>query len=674
MRIRIRWRWPIAVFFSLIIVGMTIVLLPYVFPAIKDPASPNGATYIGAIVGLIGLIGLPASGIRAALRAHNPQELLESLCPRLNKDLAHSLELLRFGAPESLQLRFRDRATNAPMTVDSLAPEFGRPPVRLVIVGPSGAGKTYAGTELALKINTAGIGLLSLVISATRWDGAGGSMHAWLGRYLEKEFAISHRSAERLLQERAVVPIFDGLDELLSDSNRNDTNGIASLMGALLDWVETAQFASFVVTSQPYAVRQLPDRLKEHYSLKVLEWVPTPINDIDQFVARRLVGRDTAPVAGTLRQVVVPDERNVLQRTAWRTAMLVRLAQSRLSPDETLDSRFVASLSAASERQLVAAFVHSTVESRKTALARTLGYLDLWWLGGYARYLVANADERRQIDGRLLPTRDLELHRLWPSAGTYRPRAVDAALCTLLSAPGFWWLFPFVWDRGWIARIAALGGCALWVLMLLRTSTKAWVPAARPDWARLSQWRLFVPQTLVATLIGIVAGVSFALPIGLAAFATTWLVVGLTVGFGQTLSSDSQAHVVGPYGTLENERRVSRLAAWIVFPVLLLGFASSYGSTIGSLAALSYAFLVGETVACALWRRYISMILAAPIRCSPSPRRLFERAHRSGLMRVSSMAYQFRHDEIRDYLASLRGGPFALIRGRKVLSGDDFFA
>lgn len=115
-----------------------------------------------------------------------------------------------------------------------------------------------------------------------------------------------------------------------------------------------------------------------------------------------------------------------------------------------------------------------------------------------------------------------------------------------------------------------------------------------------------VRQTALSSAVGIVAGVVFGPSIDTVVFVTAWLAIGLTVGFGQTLATDAQARVVGPLGVLARERRVSRLAAWTLFPLLAIGFSTSWGLLWGTLAAAAYCGTVGEIVACALWRRYLA--------------------------------------------------------------------
>ena len=198
-------------------------------------------------------------------------------------------------------------------------------------------------------------------------------------------------------------------------------------------------------------------------------------------------------------------------------------------------------------------------------------------------------------------------------------------MCVLLSIPGCIWLSRFLWDRGWLARGSLLLGSVIWSALLIRTSTKPWVRAATPDWSRLTDPTFFLRQMTAALAVGTVAWLILGPWVALISFVTAWLAIGLTVGFGQTLATDTRPEVVGPEGILRRERAVSRLSAAVVFPALAWGFSQSWGTWPGIGLAFAYCLVVGETVACALWRRYLAMIIASTARLPPAPARSLHR-------------------------------------------------
>jgi hypothetical protein len=150
------------------------------------------------------------------------------------------------------------------------------------------------------------------------------------------------------------------------------------------------------------------------------------------------------------------------------------------------------------------------------------------------------------------------------------------------------------------------------------------------DRGRLAQPKTYLLQTGAAIIIGVVAAFVFSALAGFLCFVSAWFAIGLTVGFGQTLTTDSRAKVNGPYEILRHEHRISDASALAVFPVLALGFTHTFGIKLGLILAAVYCLIVGETVASALWRRYLAMILPRPIWLPPFPRVFFTFARKAG--------------------------------------------
>jgi hypothetical protein len=290
------------------------------------------------------------------------------------------------------------------------------------------------------------------------------------------------------------------------------------------------------------------------------------------------------------------------------------------------------------------------IETRGGAMANWRRRVDHRRLSRYARYLEDNRLAAREIDEKPLPERDLIPHRMWPVAGFRAPLMVDLLLCLVMSFPGFFWAYGFLWQRGWLVRVALLAFTAVWMGLLLRTSRKAWVAPATANFYKLARLRYLIPQLFAASLIGATAWVAFNPLTGLLCFLCSWFAIGLTVGFGQTLAVDTLPKAVGPFGALKRDHIVSLLSALAAVPVLALGFYQSWGWT-GVVLAVLYGALVGQTVASALWRRYLAMIIASAARLPAFPGRFLKRMRREGLMRVAATAYQFRHDDVRTFFA-----------------------
>lgn len=241
-------------------------------------------------------------------------------------------------------------------------------------------------------------------------------------------------------------------------------------------------------------------------------------------------------------------------------------------------------------------------------------------------------------------------------------------MCIILSVPGFYWAIVFLWNRSLLARTSLIVGGLIWLALLVRTSTKSWVRPATPNWTRLTDPKFFLRQLGAAILIGVTAWLVVGPMVAAVCFVTSWLAIGLTVGFGQTLATDLQAKVVGPLGVLRRERQVSRLSAAVVFPVLAVGFSTTWGVRFGVVAALVYCLVVGETAACALWRRYLAMIVASAFKLPPAPASFLERMHALGYLRIAGRSYQFRHDDVLRYFVRRGGPPYSQLPGMRTLT------
>src|SRR3954470_12590244 len=94
----------------------------------------------------------------------------------------------------------------------------GLRPQRLLVVGDSGAGKTVVAIELVLHLvepfltGTPG-GLVPVRLNAARWT-LGSSFEPWLAEQLVRDFGLAAKAAARLVRDRRVLPVLDGLDEL----------------------------------------------------------------------------------------------------------------------------------------------------------------------------------------------------------------------------------------------------------------------------------------------------------------------------------------------------------------------------------------------------------------------------------------------------------------------------
>jgi hypothetical protein len=140
-------------------------------------------------------------------------------------------------------------------------------------------------------------------------------------------------------------------------------------------------------------------------------------------------------------------------------------------------------------------------------------------------------------------------------------------------------------------------------------------------------------------------GLTFGLTIGLA--------TGLTIGLAAGLA-DSSPQVVGPRDVICADG-IYGLVAGVTYG-LLCGLAVGLvgGLAAGLTVALATGLAIGLTWAAGVWTRYhISVAIAAARGAGPMRYGAFlDWAAQTGLLRVSGVAYQFRHRQLQDWLTS----------------------
>ncbi|GAA3161675.1 NACHT domain-containing protein [Nonomuraea salmonea] len=93
------------------------------------------------------------------------------------------------------------------------------PPQRLLVVGESGAGKTVLAIELVLQLLESPLATgrpprtVPVRLNAARWT-PGRPFESWLAEQLVQDFGLAAGDAHRLVRDRRVLPVVDGLDEL----------------------------------------------------------------------------------------------------------------------------------------------------------------------------------------------------------------------------------------------------------------------------------------------------------------------------------------------------------------------------------------------------------------------------------------------------------------------------
>ena len=210
--------------------GAGFTLLGILFLVVKTPLT-------AIIRRLLGRPPLPQQDDAKDWLVKNRQKLLDRLQWELDTRLQSfllgkkSVELEKTLSPDQVQhsntiwdslacTLERDNAA-AESTDASVAALFHRPDVgkRLAILGKPGSGKTVSLLKLvehllqeAAKKPSAP---LPVVFECSEWDGR--ELSLWMAAQLRRRYSFPEDTARRLVQERDILPLFDGLDELAAE-------------------------------------------------------------------------------------------------------------------------------------------------------------------------------------------------------------------------------------------------------------------------------------------------------------------------------------------------------------------------------------------------------------------------------------------------------------------------
>ncbi|WP_457516247.1 NACHT domain-containing protein [Streptomyces sp. TE33382] len=369
----------------------------------------------------------------------------------------------------------------------------GLHPRRLAITGDAGSGKTVAAVGLILELikKRTGDDPVPLRLSLAEWDGAE-SLADWVRRHLVDVYEWPVHMAALLVDERLVLPVLDGLDEMdPTDTDGRPLDTPARALAALEELnalQEGREYGPLVLTCRTghYEALASHARLRNAARIQI-----DPLSPAD--AVRFLTGH-----ADSLVEVLGRPDSSALQQalsTPWRLsiAAAVYADGTGRNPAELLELQHAAGI----QDHLISHFI--TVASpaprgsRRTRQGGGRTYSPQHvqaWLGQLASHLAT----RSQGGGT-----DLALQDLWHMSGRRRVRVVDAAVTALVVLPFF---FLAVDGDGWLPGFA-VAFVAVWAV------TNASAPTAGApviaNWRNLRTWagvRKFGWGLLAGILLG----------------------------------------------------------------------------------------------------------------------------------------------------------------------------
>ncbi|MEO3867358.1 NACHT domain-containing protein [Nonomuraea sp. B12E4] len=420
----------------------------------------------------------------------------------------------------------------------------GLPSRRLLVVGESGAGKTVLAIELVLQLLEPLLAArgrpdhgqpVPVRLNAARWT-MGRPFEPWLAEQLAQDFGLAAKDALRLVRDRRVLPVVDGLDELDPEPSTGPPRRAIALLAELNRYSDLSGRRPGAVVVTCRAARE--DELREAGAV------------LDNAARVRLHNLTTDQI-GTYLLARWPDGHPWESRrdgihaalsgpagravhaalaTPWRLLLTVTAVESGADPAELLRADPEADPGEAARRiagRLLEAYVPAATDLTPRAAYGTPyqpGQVRVWLvhLAAHLRWQAARgAAEDRPPPG--LTAIDIVPHLLWPIGGRYRVRALHCLCCVILAVIAMlaFWTGSAVDGpgdlRGGLSpeQLLTLALMASWVGIATGLSLSPW-PAAAGG-------RMDVPRRRRVTggLLGALAGLPVGVLGGLAGLALT---------------------------------------------------------------------------------------------------------------------------------------------------------
>lgn len=548
-------------------------------------------------------------------------------------------------------------------------------PRRLVILGAPGAGKTVLAIELQLRLlearGAAAPAPIPVLVSASAYD-AGKPWDEWLSGHLAVRFGIDERTAARLVRDGWILALVDGLDEM-DPAGSGTPERARDLVAALNAAMSGHQRAAVVLTCRHDEYEKLPRPLDRatHVEMAGLTGDEAAAYLRGQFLSldeelrwrgllTELEDRPEGPAAGQLA-------------TPWRLTLALTAFRDSGDPSELLPQAGERddAYAARANTMLLGAYVTSAARLNATGIPYSERRVRTWLAN-----LAAGLNWQYHHGGSAT---DIALSEWWRPSGLAAGRVVDIVVPYLALIPGLL-----------VARTAAYpwrtAAALIIVLTLILYASPRPEPQpeskhahehARPrifrrvsEGVRASIWpglllmlvAIAADVNNVASLIRGDYGHSAAHLVALSVF-TLFLpaiayvaMISLVIVISDVISSAIRR--LTPRARRPQE--VVRAEGWYGFACGL-----AYGAILLVVVFAAAGPVWQEipvAIACAVWgwlvgrggtfARYHVVVLLNAVRGRGPLRfgRFLDWGVQAGLLRLSGVAYQFRHRQLQDWL------------------------
>ncbi|MET8681341.1 NACHT domain-containing protein [Streptomyces sp. NPDC004647] len=558
-------------------------------------------------------------------------------------------------------------------------------PTRLVITGEPGAGKTLLALHLLLAVLAdparTDTDPVPVRLALTGWDTVQ-PLNRWIAEQVSERFrdrGITPADARALVDQHRILPVMDGLDEMDPDSTPVARRRATRALDQLNAYQNAMGSAPVVLTCRTAQYAELADvdvRMREAARVQI---DPVDHSQADAYLTARITRPQRwEPVRTTLTAAPGGTLARSLD-TPWRLNLAVTVYEQR-HPDtlaylhDPADLCALASPSAVRDH-LLARYLPAATSQHPNHADRYTPQQTHQWLSALATHLATTPTTAG-------PGTDLVLHQLWPMAGPKRVRIADSLITTLVTLAFAALLLSQVPTGFPTRQLTAATSPALAGVLAIWRAYSASVPAPRTGQLQ----RLRSPaqhRQLGQTMTGGLAG---ALALGLIGALAGALALGLTGALAGALGGVLTGGLTGAlaFALTDSAADTAPRTDFVPptdprYPVrddflvgLVLGLTGALaGGLMGGLTGgLAIGLTVGPTAG--LWfgvtgglaigltsgmyvmggagRRYLVLLCCSRGRLPWKLGAFLHWTYGAGLLRISGMAYQFRHRELQDWL------------------------
>jgi hypothetical protein len=571
-------------------------------------------------------------------------------------------------------------------------------PRRLVVLGEPGCGKTVFVLELQVRLLEARDqdpgNPVAILVSAAAFD-TGQPWDDWLTSHLAQRYAMSTETTRRLIRDRRILPLVDGLDEM-DDPSGPPARALA-LVGALNAEMRGHERTPVIVTSRSGEYQGLQQKLDRAAQVEML---PLTAEEAAGYLRRQFRTEEEQDRWSGVLNCLEADADGLLAAqlgTPWRLTLALAAFRDQGDPSSLLpspgppDDQYARAVDAL----LLGGYVPAAVR-----LHAARGYSDhevRSWLSVLADGLAWQGRHGRSGI-------DIRLDEWWVADGHAAIRISHVLVAALPALP--WLIVSAVTGITWCLLPAAA------VLLLALTTAGGTSSAKRGGFknamtgrgvrallhhVRIGYLQWVVPWVTIGVLFWLVTGLrggfrSLILEV-VAISGAAALLVGVPAGVNRGLMeafAESAPRAVAPREIIRADTRF-RIAVAVTAGILIglpvglffglagartvpgIALGAGAGLTAGLTAALAGAPNWDSSLpfspqarpadvtsgGASAWTRYYLSVLVTRLR-GHGPWRFaefLEWGQRAGLLRVVGVAYQFRHRQLQDLLTTSPSPP-----------------